>query len=175
MPLVYKAFQSNIPNKEGKKLFYPRLVKMGKVVDTQKLGELIADKSSLTAGDVHNTVRNLMSVMRDLLLNGRSVRLDGLGTFTMIAHANGKGVETEDQVSSSQIQRVRCRFLAEYTRASGSTATRALFDGIEYVKLSDLMKATAGSDNNSGGNGNGSDDGGGGNGGDDGGFVDPAA
>ncbi|MCD7898886.1 MAG: HU family DNA-binding protein [Bacteroides sp.] len=173
MPLVFKPFRSNIPNKEGQKLYYPRLVKMGKVVGTQRLGELIAEKSSATAGDVHNVVRNLMSVMRDQLQNGRSVRLDGLGTFTLIAHANGKGVETEDEVSSSQIQRVRCRFSAEYTRSAGSTATRALLEGIEYVKLSDLVKTSSGSADNSG---DGGDDNSGTGGGDDnGGFIDPAA
>ena len=93
MPLIYKPYQATLANKEGQKLYYPRLVKFGKMVNTQKMAELIAEKASLTAGDVHNVIRNLMSVMREQLLNSRTVRLEGLGTFTMIAKANGKGVE----------------------------------------------------------------------------------
>ena len=101
MPLIYKPYQATLANKEGQKLYYPRLVKFGKAVNTQKMAELIAEKASLTAGDVHNVIRNLMSVMREQLLNSRTVRLEGLGTFTMIAKANGKGVELESKVSSA--------------------------------------------------------------------------
>ncbi|NDW13196.1 DNA-binding protein [Bacteroides sp. 214] len=152
MALIYKAIQSQLPTKEGKKLYYPRLIKMGRVVDTQKLGELIAEKASLTPGDVHNVIRNLMSVMRQQLLNSRSVRLNGLGTFTMIAHSGGNGVEKEEEVTSTQIKRLQCRFTAEYTRPAGSNATRALLDGVEYVNLSNLTKGTA--QTNSSNNGN---------------------
>lgn len=91
MPLIYKPYQANIANKAGQKLYYPRLVKFSKMVNTQKMAELIAEKASLTPGDVHNVIRNLMSVMREQLLNSRTVRLEGLGTFTMIAKAGGKG------------------------------------------------------------------------------------
>ena len=100
MPLIYKPYQATLANKEGQKLFYPRLVKIGRTVNTQKMAELIAEKASLTAGDVHNVIRNLMSVMREQLLNSRTVRLEGLGTFTMVAKACGKGVEQE---SSQQL------------------------------------------------------------------------
>ena len=73
MPLIYKPYQATLANKEGQKLYYPRLVKFGKMVNTQKMAELIAEKASLTAGDVHNVIRNLMSVMREQLLNSRTV------------------------------------------------------------------------------------------------------
>ena len=79
MPLIYKPYQANIANKAGQKLYYPRLVKFSKMVNTQKMAELIAEKASLTPGDVHNVIRNLMSVMREQLLNSRTVRLEGEG------------------------------------------------------------------------------------------------
>lgn len=139
MALVYKTFQSELPTKDGEKLYYPRLIKIGGIVDTQKVGELIAEKASLTPGDCHSVIRNLMSVMREQLLNGRTVRLDGLGTFTLIARAAGKGVKTAEEVNSSQITGLRCLFTPEYRRPAGSTnTTRALFDGVEYVKFSSL-------------------------------------
>ena len=137
MPLIYKPYQATLANKEGQKLFYPRLVKIGRTVNTQKMAELIAEKSSLTAGDVHNVIRNLMSVMREQLLNSRTVRLEGLGTFTMVAKACGKGVEQESKVSSSQIVSLRCQFTPEYTRSAGNT-TRALTAGVEFVHVKDV-------------------------------------
>ena len=60
MPLIYKPYQATLANKEGQKLYYPRLVKFGKMVNTQKMAELIAEKASLTAGDVHNGIRKLI-------------------------------------------------------------------------------------------------------------------
>lgn len=140
MPLIYKTIQSTLATKSGEKLFYPVLVKMGKVVDTQKIGEMIAQKASLTPGDVHNVIRNLMEVMREQLLNSRTVRLDGLGTFTMIAHAGGNGVATKDKVNPSQIKKLRCQFTPEYTRPAGSGTTRALTEGAEYESLDALVK-----------------------------------
>ena len=125
MPLIYKPYQATLANKEGQKLFYPRLVKIGRTVNTQKMA------------DVHNVIRNLMSVMREQLLNSRTVRLEGLGTFTMVAKACGKGVEQESKVSSSQIVSLRCQFTPEYTRSAGNT-TRALTAGVEFVHVKDV-------------------------------------
>lgn len=169
MPLIYKAYQANIANKEGQKLYYPRLVKFKKMVNTQKMAEMIAEKASLTAGDVHNVIRNLMSVMKEQLLNCRTVRLEGLGTFTMIAKAGGKGVELESKVSSSQIVSLRCQFTPEYTRSASGNATRALTTGVEFVHIKDISGLLV----DTGDDGNLPDGGGGDNGGGE--APDPAA
>lgn len=142
MPLIYKPFKSQLATKKGEKLYYPRLIKMGKIINTQKIGEMIAEKASLTPGDVHSVIRNLMSTMREQLLNSRSVRLDGLGTFTMIARAGGKGVKTEKEVNSCQITGLRCRFTPEYTHPTSGATTRALTEGVEYIKLSELLSSS---------------------------------
>ena len=114
--LIYKAVQSNIASKDKKKKWHPCLIKMGNVVDTQMIGETIAERSSLTAGDVHNVIRNLMAVMREQLLNSRTVKLEGLGTFTMVCQSRCKGVDAEADVSPAQITGLRCQFTPEYTR-----------------------------------------------------------
>ena len=114
--LIYKAVQSNIASKDKKKKWHPCLIKMGNVVDTQMIGETIAERSSLTAGDVHNVIRNLMAVMREQLLNSRTVKLEGLGTFTMVCQSRCKGVDAEADVSPAQITGLRCQFTPEYTQ-----------------------------------------------------------
>ena len=38
MPLIYKPYQATLANKEGQKLFYPRLVKIGRTVNTENGG-----------------------------------------------------------------------------------------------------------------------------------------
>jgi len=139
MALIYKAFQSQVATKEGEKLYYPRLVKLGRTVDTQKIAEIIAEKSSLTPGDVHNVIRNLTNVMREQLLNSRTIKLEGLGSFTMMARANGKGVKHEKDVNSSQIIGLRCQFTPEYHRNAG-TITRAMTQGVEFISLAEIAR-----------------------------------
>ena len=138
--LIYKAVQSNIASKDKKKKWHPCLIKMGNVVDTQMIGETIAERSSLTAGDVHNVIRNLMAVMREQLLNSRTVKLEGLGTFTMVCQSRCKGVDAEADVSPAQITGLRCQF--------------ALIQGASYIHVNQLTKALgAGGGGNTGGSG----------------------
>ena len=140
MPLFYRPVQSPIANKEGVKGWHLNLVKVGKTVNTQQMAESIAEKSSLTPGDVQNVVRNLMTVMRAELLNSRTVRLEGLGTFTMKARTSGKGVASADKVNPNQITALRCQFTPEYTRPAAIGTTRALIQGVQFVHA-DLLKS----------------------------------
>ena len=154
MALIYRAIQSGIANKEGEKLWHLSLVKMKDVIVTQTLAEQIAEKSSLSAGDVHNVIRNLMSTMRMYLLNSYTVKLEGLGSFTMIAQTRGKGAKTAKEVSPNQITYLRCQFTPEYTRDAGGNITRALIQGASYIHVNQLTKALgAGGGGNTGGSG----------------------
>ena len=65
------------------------------------------------------------------ILNSRSVRLEGLGTFTMKACTQGHGVDQEEEVSPNQVAALRCLFTPEYTRPAAIGTTRALLQGVE--------------------------------------------
>ena len=67
--------------------------------------------------------------MRSQLLNSRTVRLDGLGTFTMKARTRGKGVVKSEDVNPNQVTALRCQFTPEYTRPAAIGTTRALLQG----------------------------------------------
>ena len=157
MPLFYYAKQSSIATKkEGVKLWHLRLKKVGRAVDLQMLAESISEKSSLTPGDVHNVIRNLLSAMRQQLLNSRTVRLDGLGTFTMKARTRGKGVAKETDVNPNQVTALRCQFTPEYTRPAAIGTTRALLQGVEFQKWNEKVsedEKTDGDDKPQGGGG----------------------
>ena len=62
MPVIYKSFQSVLANKEGKKLFYPRVVLTGNV-DTEQVAKEIAELSSLSTGDLVQTLLYLSKVV----------------------------------------------------------------------------------------------------------------
>jgi len=100
--LLYKPVRANIASADGKKKWHPHLVKRG-TVDLMKIAVEIAGRSSLTPGDVYNVIQNLFSSMQEHLLNSETVKLDGLGRFTVKAHSEGNGVDTSEEVSKRVI------------------------------------------------------------------------
>ncbi|MCS2340615.1 DegT/DnrJ/EryC1/StrS family aminotransferase [Bacteroides uniformis] len=92
--------------------------------------------------------------LRSQLLNSRTVRLDGLGTFTMKARTRGKGVAKSEDVNPNQVTALRCQFTPEYTRPAAIGTTRALLQGVEFEKWTGVVtdgKDDAGDGGNSGG------------------------
>ena len=167
MPLLYYARQSQLKTKDGVKQWHLTLKKIGRAVSLQQLGEMVAEKCSATPGDVHNVIRNLMSVMRMQLLNSRTVRLDGLGTFTVIARTRGKGVDHEKDVNPNQVTSLHFMLqcvedAAQPCEMADGCRTRALWQGVEFEKWTGV--------NGSAGDGEDPDDNGGGNSGGDGGL-----
>ncbi len=156
MPLKYKAAQNALPSKDGKKKWVPRLVKYPKSITTERLAEEMSYATMLPPGAIHHVLRSLGHYMFPHLLNSRSVHLDGVGTFTVIANCVGNSVETPEEVSPKQIKYLRVRFTPEYVVPVGEGKTRTQFLNVEYERV-DGIASSAGS-----GSGEDDDDGGGG-------------
>lgn len=150
MPVLYKTIQSTKENKEGVKLFHPRAVHIATISSVQ-LAKEIAEYSSLTTGDVKNTIDNLVTVMTKHLHASESVTLDGLGTFSLVMRSRGRGAATAGEVSPSQA-RLQIRFIPAFTKnQDGTVATRALITGVKCVPYSKEQIASGGG--NTGGTG----------------------
>ena len=144
MAVLYKTAQSILANKDGKKLFYPRVVLKGNV-STDQIAQEIAEYSSLSKGDTKNVIDNLVRVLTTHLQSSESVTLDGFGTFRMTMKSNGKGVESAE------------RFLPCYTKNPDRTvATRSMVTGVKCIPYGTSQAG------GSGGNGNGDSGGDGG-------------
>ena len=100
MPVLYKPFQSVLEDKNKKKLFHPRVIYTANV-STAQLAKEIAAYSSLSTGDVKNTLDNLVTVSAQHLQASESVTLDGFGTFRMVMKSNGKGVEVPEKYQAA--------------------------------------------------------------------------
>ena len=132
MALLFKPFQSVLENKEGARLFYPRTVVIGNV-DTDTLAQEIAEYSSLTKGDVKNTIDNLITVMTRHLQASESVTLDGLGTFRLTMRSPGKGAASAQEVTASQASIHVCFAPAARRNPDGTVSTRSLVSGVRCV------------------------------------------
>lgn len=133
MALLFKPFQSVLENKEGARLFYPRTVVIGNV-DTDTLAQEIAEYSSLTKGDVKNTIDNLITVMTRHLQASESVTLDGLGTFRLTMRSPGKGAASAQEVTASQASIHVCFAPAARRNPDGTVSTRSLVSGVKCVR-----------------------------------------
>ena len=97
--------------------WYPVAVTIGRPVGTDTIAKKLADLSSLSTGDVKSVLDLLGGVLGDYMNQGRSVKLDGVGTFYYTANTEGKGVDTGTRV----------RFIPEVSRgSSGQVTTRSL-------------------------------------------------
>lgn len=115
-------------------LWYPKSVLVGSPVSTKQVAERLSRESTVSLADVYAVLMSLGGVLGDYMSQGRSVKLDGIGTFYFTATANKNGVAKEEDVSAKQINGIRVRFIPETSyKQNGSTpagrrATRSLTD-----------------------------------------------
>ena len=143
--------------------WYPKSVTIGRPVDTDTVAKKLADQSSLSVGDVLSVLKLLGGVIGDYMNNGRSVKLEGLGTFYYTANAEGNGVDTEKEVGAQQITGTRVRFIPEVSRgSSGQVTTRSLVGSdVFWELLDDVIPAHPVPDGEDPGDDGGGDEGGG--------------
>ena len=139
-------------------LWYPQSVTVGKPVTTDQIAAKLAFVSTVTPGDAYAIVKNLGGVLGDYMAQGRTVKIDGVGTFYYTAATNKNGVESADKVSASQITGVRVRFIPEVRRnSSKKVTTRSMVDTNIFWEEwgGNSTNGSAGGSGNQGGSGGG--------------------
>lgn len=97
------------PQNESEEKYY-LIAKSQGVVDLKQICEEISLSTTLTRGDVRNTLLSFLDIIPKYLKMGYSVKLDELGSFRL--SIKSKGSDTEEDVSISKVQRIRPVFLA---------------------------------------------------------------
>lgn len=117
----YKLYQNNNKSQEnayGK--WYARVV-IDETYDLEKLSEHMADHSTpYSAGVINGVLVDMVNCIRELILDGKSVKLDDLAIFS--AGITSRGVDDPDDFNaSSDITSVKLR-----ARATGEMLTDEL-------------------------------------------------
>lgn len=123
----YKKVQMKVNGK-----WYPKSVLVGSAITTEQVAKRVAAESTVSPTDVRAVLTALGGVMGDYMAQGRSVKLDGIGSFYFTAATNNNGVDTEKEVTAALINGVRVRFISE-TRFRGG-GTRAMGGGRRAVR-----------------------------------------
>lgn len=132
----FMAFYKKQFHKE-KGVYYPQAVTVGKPVETKEVAEKLALISTVSKSDVAAVLGDLAGVLADLMKQGKSVRLDGLGTFRLTLDSRGVK-EEKDFDFQKQVKAVRVQFIPQREGAvtRGGTATRSLVpQGIEWIPM----------------------------------------
>lgn len=109
--------------KEINKLWYPQSITWGKAVTTREVADQLSILSTVTRGDTYAVIENLGLVLSNYMGQGRTVKIDGVGTFYYTASSAKRGVATAEEVTASLINGVRVRFLPEVERSSSNQVT----------------------------------------------------
>ena len=128
------AFYKKVYN-EKFGVYYPAAVVMGQPVPVKQVAKRLSEMCTATYADVMAVLGNLPGVMADLMAQGKSVRLDGLGTFRYTLDTRGVTDEADFDFQK-QLRAVRVQFVParEGIATKGSTATRSLVPtGVEWI------------------------------------------
>lgn len=121
--------------------WFPFGITVGKPVDTQKLAIAISRQCTVSPGDVHAVLRSLPTVMADFMESGRSVHMDGLGSFYYKLSCAGQGVDTPEEVSASQVKAIRVQFVPARQKIQGKYQS-ALVGDVSLVDFDAIGKTS---------------------------------
>ena len=114
--------------------WYPKSVLVGSAITTEQVAKRVAAESTVSPVNVRAVLTALGGVMGDYMAQGRSVKLDGIGSFYFTASTNKNGVATEKEVTAKLINGVRVRFIPE-TRFRGSGKGRVSMRSLSDVDI----------------------------------------
>lgn len=107
--------------------WYPRSVTVGRPADIDEVAQRLSSRSTVSRGDTYAVLAELGGVLSELMNEGRSVRLEGVGTFYLSCNSSGQGVDTPEEVGPDQIRAAKVRFIPEYSRGQrGQVVKRTL-------------------------------------------------
>lgn len=139
MSVIYKVItrpaDPRIPN--SPKRYYPHLITLGQSVNLKYLAQKMQDRSSLSVGDIKSVIQNFVEKMKEQLLEGKSVNIEGLGVFMLTACS--KGADLAKDVNAKCIESVRIFFQANKELRVTKTATRA-DEKLDLISLDEYLK-----------------------------------
>ena len=143
-------------NKEAGKKVYPVISYQYDTSATlDEFAKEIASASGVSEGETISVLKDFRTLLRKLLLSGRSVNIDGLGYFYLAAKS--KGADKAEDFTANDITGLRICFRANSDiRLVAAGATRS--EGLSFKDVDRIQGGSPGDDNN--GEGGGSSDGG---------------
>lgn len=109
MALTYKVISTTKPGqgRDGGQIWFPKLTGSSKV-DLWEVARTLAKRSTASESDVFLVITGLVTLIPELLLQGKTVKLDNLGSFRL--HARVRTSPSRGEVSVKNIREIRLSF-----------------------------------------------------------------
>jgi predicted histone-like DNA-binding protein len=105
--MKYKTIKRRNPQNPNEEKWYANPVNAG-TMDLDDLSKAIAGRSSLTAGDVYNTLSNCVDEIPTFLKIGMSIKLGNFGTLRLTI--SSEGANSKEEFTIANINGVRVIF-----------------------------------------------------------------
>lgn len=139
MSVIYKVItrptDPRVPN--SPKRYYPHLITLGQSVNLKYIAQKMQDRSSLSVGDIKSVIQNFVEKMKEQLLEGKSINIEGLGVFMLTTRS--KGAELAKDINAKSVDSVRIFFQANKELRVTKTATRA-DEKLDLISLDEYLK-----------------------------------
>ena len=83
----------------------------------------LAARSTVSRADTYAVLVELGDVLGRLMASGRTVKLQGVGTFYLTCQTRGKGTDTPEELTPDMIA-AKVRFIPEYSRGQRNQVTK---------------------------------------------------
>lgn len=137
---VARPSDPRIPNSPKK--YYPQLITLGQSASLKFLAQKMRDRSSLSVGDIKSVIQNFVDKMKEQLLEGKSVNIEGLGVFMLTARS--KGETNAEDVGVKSVEGVRIFFQANKELRITKSETHE-DEKLNLISLDDYLKKLNGS------------------------------
>lgn len=137
--ITYKLKQYKNSNSSYNNFFYPRAVVTGEI-DLNGIAEKVQANSSLKRSDVLACLTELSEVMREALLDGKRVRLNGLGMFKVGIVTKKMVEDIKDFNVSECVGGYKINFLPEYTLDANHRHQNKLISGASATAYGEYVQ-----------------------------------
>ena len=152
MSILLKPVQRiNPQDPKGERKWYP-VQYTTDIVGEIELGEMISYETTLNPMEAAMVIRQLGKILPAVLMDGKSVRLGGIGTFNI--RLRTEGAESRDKLTARNVKEVRMSFRPDQT-------TRETLQRAAFVWADKIMEKKGDKDKDKDGDGQGGKPGGG--------------
>ncbi len=121
MSVFYRKYQNKNPHGSSYGKWFARAVTIGKTVNVDELAKHMSEHNTpYSKGAIKGVLTDMIGCIRELMLEGKAVKFDGLAIFSAGIKTKKKGAPTSEEFSTTKhIDSVymRARATGEFTRA----------------------------------------------------------
>ena len=164
MSVFYRKYQNKNPKSAAYGKWFARAVTIGKTIDTDELAKHMSEHNTpYSKGAIKGVLTDMIGCIRELMLEGKAVKLDGLAIFSAGIKTKKNGALTSADFSTTKhIDSVymRARATGEFTRAELTKAGSVTELPKNFTDYNEEEEGNGNGSQNSGSNSGGTTNGG---------------